>query len=81
MGHDLILTFSCPDRPGLAYAVAGFVLEHSGNVLESQQYNDTVTDRFFMRVEFSAPDTATGTASANAPHRRCEARFRAVRRA
>ncbi|MET3805456.1 formyltetrahydrofolate deformylase [Nakamurella sp. UYEF19] len=55
MGQDLILTFSCPDRPGLAYAVAGFVLQHSGNVLESQQYNDTVTDRFFMRVEFTVP--------------------------
>jgi len=47
------LTLSCPDRLGLVHAVSGFLLEHSGNIEEAAQYNDTGTGLFFMRVQFA----------------------------
>ncbi len=48
-----VLTLSCPDRPGIVAAVAGLLAEHGCNILESQQYGDLDTGRFFMRVEFA----------------------------
>ncbi|MCF8709820.1 formyltetrahydrofolate deformylase [Rhizorhapis sp. SPR117] len=47
-----VLTLSCQDRPGLVSAVAGFLADNGGNILESQQYNDIANQRFFMRVSF-----------------------------
>ncbi|HEY1138640.1 MAG TPA: formyltetrahydrofolate deformylase [Lysobacter sp.] len=49
-----VVTLSCPDRPGIVNAVTGRLLHHGGNILDSQQYNDLATDRFFMRTVFSA---------------------------
>ncbi|NVE95016.1 formyltetrahydrofolate deformylase [Altererythrobacter lutimaris] len=54
MPDPLILTLSCPDRPGITARVTSFLYENGGNVLEAQQFNDRDTDRFFMRVEFDA---------------------------
>jgi formyltetrahydrofolate deformylase len=48
-----VLTLSCPDRPGIVHAVAGAIVEAGGNIVESQQYGDENTGRFFMRVEVS----------------------------
>jgi formyltetrahydrofolate deformylase len=45
-----ILTLSCDDRPGLVANVARQLAEQGGNILDSQQFNDTETKRFFMRV-------------------------------
>ena len=52
------LTLSCADRPGIVAAVAGFLASHRANILESQQYNDRIEDRFFMRVSFELLDGA-----------------------
>ncbi len=52
MSEPLILTLSCPDRPGITARVTGFLFDNGGNVLEAQQFNDRESDRFFMRVEF-----------------------------
>ncbi|MFT4082770.1 MAG: formyltetrahydrofolate deformylase [Nocardioides sp.] len=49
---DFVLVLSCPDRPGIVYAVSGFLVAHHGNILESQQYDDPFTGRFFMRIDF-----------------------------
>jgi formyltetrahydrofolate deformylase len=46
------LALSCPDRPGLVAAVAVFLAEHGGNIVDSQQFDDKDSDRFFMRVVF-----------------------------
>jgi formyltetrahydrofolate deformylase len=46
------LTLSCEDRPGLVAAVAGFLYENGGNILDAQQFDDVETGRFFMRVQF-----------------------------
>jgi formyltetrahydrofolate deformylase len=53
-----ILTLSCPDRAGIVHAVAGAIVEAGGNIVESQQYGDEDTGRFFMRVEVAATDVA-----------------------
>lgn len=47
-----ILTISCPDRPGLVANVARLLADQGGNILDSQQFNDTESKRFFMRVAF-----------------------------
>ena len=51
-GREFVLTLSCPDRAGLVHAVTGYLVRHSGNILESQQFDDRLQDRFFMRVHF-----------------------------
>lgn len=53
-----VLTFSCPDRPGIVNAVSGLLFGNGGNIVESQQYGDTETGRFFMRTVFSLVDTS-----------------------
>lgn len=50
------LTLQCDDRPGLVADVAGFLAQQGGNITDAQQFNDKLTDRFFMRVEFEAAD-------------------------
>jgi len=45
-----ILTLSCPDRIGIVAAVAGFLSEQDCNIVESAQFNDEMTGRFFMRT-------------------------------
>jgi formyltetrahydrofolate deformylase len=47
---DLVLTLSCPDRVGVVHAVTGLLASHQANILDSQEYGDPDTGRFFMRV-------------------------------
>ena len=56
--HEYVLTVDCPDGPGLVYAISGFVAQNSGNILESQQLDDTVSGRFFARIHFEVTDPA-----------------------
>jgi formyltetrahydrofolate deformylase len=54
-GREYVLTLSCPDKPGIVYTVASFLVQHSGNILASQQYGESPDGRFFMRVHFRVP--------------------------
>jgi formyltetrahydrofolate deformylase len=54
-GREFILTLSCPDKPGIVYAVSSFLVQHSANIVASQQYGEPDDGRFFMRVHFSVP--------------------------
>ncbi|QIG45273.1 formyltetrahydrofolate deformylase [Nocardioides anomalus] len=56
---DFVLTLSCPDRPGIVHAVSGFLLEHGGNIMESQQFDDVRQNRFFMRIDFEVDGPAS----------------------
>jgi len=47
-----VLTLICNDRPGIVHEVAGFLVEHQANIVESQQFHAALEDRFFMRVRF-----------------------------
>ena len=49
-----ILTLSCADTRGIVARVTGFLAEHDGFIIESTQFGDASTNRFFMRVHFSA---------------------------
>jgi formyltetrahydrofolate deformylase len=47
-----VLTLVCPDRIGIVSAVSGFLAERRCNILDSQQFGDAATGKFFMRVHF-----------------------------
>lgn len=49
-----VLTFVCPDRPGIVHAISGAVVEAGGNITESQQFTSDDTGRFFMRLQIEA---------------------------
>ena len=49
---DFVLTLACADRPGIVHAVTSFLMEHGGNIMESQQFGDQQAGRFFMRIDF-----------------------------
>jgi formyltetrahydrofolate deformylase len=53
---SFVLTLSCPDRPGLVFAVTRWIAEAQGNILDSQQFTDTSDEEFFLRVHFDFPD-------------------------
>ena len=52
-GLEFVLTLSCPDKPGIVYAVSSFLVQHSANIIDSQQYGEPDGGLFFMRVHFS----------------------------
>jgi formyltetrahydrofolate deformylase len=51
--QGFILKISCPDRPGIVHAVSQFLFNQTANILDSAQFSDTFTNRFFMRVHFA----------------------------
>ena len=63
LGREYVLTLFCPDKPGIVYAVSSFLVQHSANILASQQYGESPDARFFMRVHFTLPpaETPAGT--------------------
>jgi formyltetrahydrofolate deformylase len=50
-----ILTLSCIDRPGIVAAMSGELFKLGCNIAESSQYWDRGSNRFFMRIAFTAP--------------------------
>ncbi|WP_395103375.1 formyltetrahydrofolate deformylase [Actinomadura sp. SCN-SB] len=69
---EYVLTLSCPDRPGIVAAVSGLLAERGCNILESQQFGDRDSGRFFMRVQFEGaqgtdPDELRGAFAALSP--------------
>lgn len=52
------LLLSCLDRPGIVATVSSFLYETGLNILESNQFGDPKTGRFFMRVAFTTADPA-----------------------
>lgn len=55
---NYILTLSCPDAVGIVYTVSGFLAERGCNILDSAQFGDRMSGLFFMRVWFSASESA-----------------------
>lgn len=68
MTAPMILTLSCEDRPGIVANVTGNLFTSGANILEAQQFDDTESGRFFMRVVLD-PGAGSGDAlrSAFAP--------------
>ena len=61
MSEPLVLTLSCADKPGITARVTSFLFERGGNILEAQQFNDRLSDAFFMRVEFDPGEASRAT--------------------
>lgn len=53
---DFVLRIVSEDRKGIVAAVANAMVRQDCNIVESAQYGDPDSGRFFMRVAFSAPD-------------------------
>ena len=64
MQPRIILTLSCDDRPGIVGAVGTFLAERGCNIVESAQFGDVDTGRFFMRVVFEPVGATAGLAKA-----------------
>lgn len=54
MTADYILAFTCRDAVGIVAAVTGVLAQNDGFILDSQQYADVETGRFFMRLHFKS---------------------------
>ncbi|KAM7198517.1 formyltetrahydrofolate deformylase-like protein [Rhypophila sp. PSN 637] len=50
--NEHILTLSCPDKPGIVHAVTGIFAHFQLNILDLQQFSDSDSQKFFMRVHF-----------------------------
>lgn len=53
MNRLFVLTITCDDQPGIVSAITTGLFNAGANIVEAQQFNDPVTERFFMRVEFA----------------------------
>jgi len=52
--HSLVLTATCASRMGTTAAVTGFLAARRFYLIEMQQFDDTISQRFFVRVTFCA---------------------------
>ena len=59
--NSFILTLSCMDRPGIVADVSKYLADAGCNIFDAQQFDDTESKRFFMRVVFAV---VSGTANA-----------------
>ncbi|HEV7305075.1 formyltetrahydrofolate deformylase [Ensifer sp.] len=50
-----ILVLSCDDKPGIVAAVTTEIAALGANIAESNQFRDTKTNSFFMRIAFEVP--------------------------
>src|ERR1700685_4572406 len=48
-----ILTLSCANQPGIVAKVSTALFDGGFNILDAQQFDDTETGNFFMRVVFN----------------------------
>jgi formyltetrahydrofolate deformylase len=64
LGRDFVLTLSCEDTIGIVHAVSGFLVDRGCNIVDSAQFGDPDTCRFFMRVAFVRTRGANGDPAA-----------------
>jgi formyltetrahydrofolate deformylase len=57
--RHFILTIVCPDRKGIVAAVTRFLFERDCNIVESTQFGDAETDKFFLRILFATENGET----------------------
>lgn len=60
MTQNFTLTLSCPQRPGIVHAVTSFLFSRNCDIAEHQQFDDTVSQSFFLRTKFICGDEVTG---------------------
>jgi len=50
--HPYVLTASCPSRMGTTAAITGFLAARRFYLMEMHQFDDTLSQRFFVRITF-----------------------------
>ena len=53
-----VLTVTCPSTRGIVAAISGYLAEKGCNIIDSSQFDDLETGRFFMRVGFVSEQAA-----------------------
>ncbi|HET7413809.1 MAG TPA: formyltetrahydrofolate deformylase [Pararhizobium sp.] len=56
---NFVLTLTCEDRPGIVAAITTELAALGANIAESSQFWDRLTNHFFMRIAFAAPEGTT----------------------
>ncbi|MGY5809117.1 formyltetrahydrofolate deformylase [Rhizobium sp. LEGMi198b] len=56
-----VLTVSCPSTRGIVAAISGFLADKGCNIVDSSQFEDVETGKFFMRVGFQSEDGLSGS--------------------
>jgi formyltetrahydrofolate deformylase len=67
VGTHWVLTFVCPDGPGIVHALSGAIVAADGNITESQQFSSDDTGRFFLRMQVESPSDSRQLAAHVAP--------------
>ena len=62
--HELVVTWTSPDRPGLVHAVTGACAQVDGNLTECQQFTSTDTGNFFIRLQVESASSRADLESA-----------------
>jgi formyltetrahydrofolate deformylase len=70
-----VLTLSCGDRPGIVGAVGNFLADRKCNIIDSAQFGDPDTGRFFMRVVYDRLDPGSDPAALAAAFAEIAQRF------
>ena len=52
--HPYVLSASCPSRMGTTAAITGFLAARRFYLMEMHQFDDTISQRFFVRITFCA---------------------------
>ena len=52
----LVLTVECENRVGIVHAISGFLSTRQCNIIDSQQFDDKQSGKFYMRVETEVPE-------------------------
>ena len=55
------LKCACPDKPGIVSRITTSLLRIGGNILDAQQFDDTLSGQFFCRIEFEVPNGVAAT--------------------
>ncbi len=56
-----VLALSCRNRPGIVAAVSMHLFEIGANISEAQQFDDALSEKFFMRVVFEVAGLSVET--------------------
>ncbi|MGN7827001.1 formyltetrahydrofolate deformylase [Agrobacterium radiobacter] len=54
-----VLTVTCPSTRGIVAAISGFLADMACNIVDSSQFDDLVSGRFFMRISFISEEGKT----------------------
>ncbi|WFP17480.1 formyltetrahydrofolate deformylase [Citricoccus muralis] len=60
--NEFVLTFSCPQRPGIVHSLTGALVEHDGDIIELKQFDDPRANHYFLRLHFSVADASVAGA-------------------